>query len=764
MQRGVADIFFLILLALCIIVPDKGWCADVHVKDQAGKRDDVSLKTAARDRVHWYVDPAAADDSGDGSSWDTAKKTINGVWEVATWDDVIHLKNGVHTLTANISVTKPLTWVNENEDDDFQQCTINPSEYALKIYSVENGFTGITFDGGTGSRNLEIGQGATGTFSFCRFSNNGSTESGGAMYIAGDDERAAEAVFRHCEFDSNRSEKAGGAILGTRNCKLSCENCIFQNNQATTGGGAASIGVYYSSPPCEVSFIACSFLNNTGGNTGALDLRSGEYDVAYSVFEDNTATNDLSTGAAITCSDSGADTNIEINDCIFLRNESKGDGGAVRIANAYGDYEEKQLTFAVSDSLFSYNKGVAGAGLHCGRESGGTVRNCIFSHNEAEKKGGGLFNSGTVKAGGWMKVQYCLLFENTAGMYGGGMYISEYPWTEIQNCVFYENTAVENGHQIAGEPHIEDLQKASMTNTICWGSGENKQIIGLGNNTFDTVSYCCFPEGSFSDASAEMSGHIMNLTPLFNDPQNGDFRLDVTSSCIDEGLYVQLDTDIDGNPVPFGNGVDIGVYEFFSDSDIDCNGKLELKDIILALQILAGEKDVQICINSDVNRDAKIGMEEAIFVLGKLAYGGAGNQPPYSVGRRLGYFLWQDEDDEKKWYLRWSGDNLKTGDLEKTYYFEGTIISAAGFDENNSGNYDYEDNDVLEIGKTTISFSGYAGNGEDGIEFSTMSSEDRVFLDLYVDGVRDAAKVYIGKYDNHPKCVPFVIPRVTKLP
>jgi len=55
---------------------------------------------------------------------------------------------------------------------------------------------------------------------------------------------------------------------------------------------------------------------------------------------------------------------------------------------------------------------------------------------------------------------------------------------------------------------------------------------------------------------------LWNVDPEFVNPLSLDFHLQPTSPCIDKGTFVGLTIDYEGNPVPSGNGVDIGVYEY----------------------------------------------------------------------------------------------------------------------------------------------------------------------------------------------------------
>jgi hypothetical protein len=121
---------------------------------------------------------------------------------------------------------------------------------------------------------------------------------------------------------------------------------------------------------------------------------------------------------------------------------------------------------------------------------------------------------------------------------------------------------------------------------------------------------------------------------MFVDPVNRDFHLKAFSPCIDAGdnsiASLPL-TDIDGDErkiddsgvVDTGNGsaplVDMGADEYSQNSkkgDIDCNGQIGISDAILALKICAATPPVStVSEKPDVNGDAKIGVEEAMYVL-----------------------------------------------------------------------------------------------------------------------------------------------------
>ncbi len=119
--------------------------------------------------------------------------------------------------------------------------------------------------------------------------------------------------------------------------------------------------------------------------------------------------------------------------------------------------------------------------------------------------------------------------------------------------------------------------------------------------------------------------------------------------------------------------------------------------------------------------------------------------PDYLAAHELGFFLWQDSFTNA-WHLRWSGDTIKT------YHFTGTIIANANFTA--ATTYSFESNDTMRANGTTISFSGYAGAGEDGLNFSVPEGSKIVF-DLLIDGQRLPTLINIGATRSIPSQSPF---------
>jgi len=76
----------------------------------------------------------------------------------------------------------------------------------------------------------------------------------------------------------------------------------------------------------------------------------------------------------------------------------------------------------------------------------------------------------------------------------------------------------------------------------------------------------------------------IDMDPLFVDSENGNYRLQRGSPCIDSGTDTGVTMDLDGNPRPIGR-YDMGAYEFpYLRSDIDGNGIVDEMDLMILSQ------------------------------------------------------------------------------------------------------------------------------------------------------------------------------------
>jgi len=82
------------------------------------------------------------------------------------------------------------------------------------------------------------------------------------------------------------------------------------------------------------------------------------------------------------------------------------------------------------------------------------------------------------------------------------------------------------------------------------------------------IVYCRGAERTISEFNSEngndddVVNNNIQIEPLFKDPDSGNLALQSCSPCIDAGIDVNLTQDFSGSPIPKGESVDIGAFEY----------------------------------------------------------------------------------------------------------------------------------------------------------------------------------------------------------
>lgn len=298
---------------------------------------DVAVTATYSSIGSYYVDASRPDDTGDGRSWRTAKKTIQAAVDLAANGDIVLVNNGVYntgarptpgyTLNNRLVITNAVTVRSVNGPtvtviEGSGTNAFNTSSAVRCVYmkrGVLEGFTlgkgttcesglansdpyercggGVNMSGaltGTAVSNCVIsgcyatfGGGAySGTLIACTLSGNVATSSGGGSYYG------TQSI---CMFSGNTAIVGGGAHSGTQNV------CTLTGNKATSYGGGA-----YGS-----TLNSCALMGNTATSNGG-----GAYRGALNncTLTGNTAT--FGAGGASLCT---------LNNCIVWDNK-KDDG------------------------------------------------------------------------------------------------------------------------------------------------------------------------------------------------------------------------------------------------------------------------------------------------------------------------------------------------------------------------------------------------------------------------------------------------------
>jgi len=202
---------------------------------------------------------------------------------------------------------------------------------------------------------------------------------------------------------------------------------------------------------------------------------------------------------------------------------------------------------------------------------------------------------------------------------GGGIYVLD-SQVLIENCRIHHNaTAIRDGdgigvYELSGDSVVTILNCLIYENPydgLAIGGGRVTVInctFGLGVEFFDiSGSDRLFPARIVNSIVRSLSKSIYSISnsnvpnhpgngnidedPQWVDPENGDYRLKLSSPCIDSGTTTGPATDLDGNPRPVdvlgigrdGPGAyDMGCYEFqLPQADLNSDGQVNAHDLFL---------------------------------------------------------------------------------------------------------------------------------------------------------------------------------------
>ncbi len=334
------------------------------------------------------------------------------------------------------------------------------------------------------------------------------------------------------------------------NGNIQISNCSFTNNQTSIDCGADGIGLH-------VKDVNSLTLQNTVFDNNVKGDRYGE------IY-----------GGALYL---GAVNTVSIVGCDFTNNggdpyQGRARGGAIAFEGA--------TSASVQDCRFEGNYL---DGSRSGANTGGAAvsvfsdgaavsfERCEFIGNtfaDQEYACGGALLAYT----GEVTVTNSLFRDNTAA-YGGAVYLRSGNHV-VRNCTIVENAASTSGGGVCLNGSGEVLNSIVYDNTAT--NGANIQIIEDGD-----VGYTCTNE------FISGTGNIVNL-PLFEDAANDDFRIDISSPCVNAGanaLWMDGADDLDGEARVYAQRVDMGAYEAsgagISEADTDTDGIGDFDELVV---------------------------------------------------------------------------------------------------------------------------------------------------------------------------------------
>lgn len=343
----------------------------------------------------------------------------------------------------------------------------------------------------------------------------------------------------NCQFNDNRADFGGG--LHADFSQLSLSNSTFSENSAVNGGG-----VHFWN--CDLKVSATDFISNLADNEGgAIEAnyadtlvfdRPHQLLIEQSNFQGNDA---VFRAGAVKFSQPDSDTsfaNIRIDKSVFKSNHAERVAGLL-IRGKFKD-------FSITGTKFILNRtdlwnGGASFALGCT----GQVINCLFAENHSASG-----NPGASGASNGSFIHYInCTFANNSASDAGALSVHRDGKASVSNCIFWNNIP----KQIA----VRGIREGAFSELYV-----NHSNIQHGKDSIEADSLAALYWGN---------GNISE-EPLFYDANNGDYRLQDESPCIDAGtdsldingtcIYApETDMDMNLRPQEGSTLIDMGAYE-----------------------------------------------------------------------------------------------------------------------------------------------------------------------------------------------------------
>ncbi len=299
-----------------------------------------------------------------------------------------------------------------------------------------------------------------------------------------------------------------------------------------------------------------------------------------------TVSNCVITGCSASRYGGGADLHHggEVIGCVIRNNHCDVDGGGVLIegggvvdCDIYGNTASDDgggvfiyvTGTAEGLNIYSNTASDAGGGIYC--HNGGTLSNSTVEANFSGGSGGGILlrdgalvdccticgnhaGDGSDEDGGGIfffggTVRNCLIMENTATNYGGGiMFASSASNAVMECCTVVSNSAADGGDGLR-------MWGGTVRNCIIYGNGTENWSWGGGSPSIEQT--CTIPTTGIPGGTGCIE----------DDPQfvgGGNYRLATSSPCIDAGAnqtWMAGAEDLDRRTRIIGSAVDMGAYE-----------------------------------------------------------------------------------------------------------------------------------------------------------------------------------------------------------
>ena len=683
-----------------------------------------------------------SDESGDGT-FENPFLTIQKGVDVALSMDTVFVSNGIYE-GGIIIYNKAISLIGESRDEtkinqpislpqisifDSQDDTVRVENFRIKRGNSERG-------GG-----LSIAR-STVVINNLELSNNNSSNNGGAINAINSTMKVHNSLFFLNSSDSlggsiysketfleldglevrNNSSLAGGAVGLDTLSKCIINNSQIFNNGANVGGGIAVFN------GAKLTILNSDIYGNNaagglipqhsdpdnfplyGGGGGLYQQFSDSLVILNSNFEDNTTLPGIGGGLAIYYSSDIVLENVNING-----NESGGAGGGI--------------CFLRSDNI-NYTSGM------------------IRDNRSNSNSGGGIMmGTETFDASIIINATFNRLnFINNYAQVGGGGLMLWSAEVNVYNSTFSQNEANDNNgvdNWSGGGLSSHSMAEPNIINSIFYDNYPNS-LYHPSTTSSISVKYSLLEE---FHTGVE---NLVEIDPLFNDPENGDFTLQPNSPCIDAGIS---DFDDDGvNDVTdfLGSAPDLGSTEFMAGPPLGFNSivvdsaviltwlqvtdlNLEFYKLERATDSLFSENVIERFIPENFYTDEEIDWDIEYF---------------YRVSAYLGY--WTDHSETESIILEWL--NLTDKEL-----VPGTYIVSQNypnpFNPSTTLRYSMSKGELVNIAVYDMSgrlvkdlLNGYQNAGYNSIQWNATNNQGQsVSAGMYICVIK------IGSYNTSKK-------------
>lgn len=683
-----------------------------------------------------------SDESGDGT-FENPFLTIQKGVDVALSMDTVFVSNGIYE-GGIIIYNKAISLIGESRDEtkinqpislpqisifDSQDDTVRVENFRIKRGNSERG-------GG-----LSIARSSV-VINNVELSNNNSSNNGGAINAINSTMKVHNSLFFLNSSDSlggsiysketfleldglevrNNSSLAGGAVGLDTLSKCIINNSQIFNNGANVGGG---IAVFNGG---KLTILNSDIYGNNaagglipqhsdpdnfplyGGGGGLYQQFSDSLVILNSNFEDNTTLPGIGGGLAIYYSSDIVLENVNING-----NESGGAGGGI--------------CFLRSDNI-NYTSGM------------------IRDNRSNSNSGGGIMmGTETFDASIIINATFNRLnFINNYAQVGGGGLMLWSAEVNVYNSTFSQNEANDNNgvdNWSGGGLSSHSMAEPNIINSIFYDNYPNS-LYHPSTTSSMSVKYSLLEE---FHTGVE---NLVEIDPLFNDPENGDFTLQPNSPCIDAGIS---DFDDDGvNDVTdfLGSAPDLGSTEFMAGPPLGFNSivvdsaviltwlqvtdlNLEFYKLERATDSLFSENVIERFIPENFYTDEEIDWDIEYF---------------YRVSAYLGY--WTDHSETESIILEWL--NLTDKEL-----VPGTYIVSQNypnpFNPSTTLRYSMSKGELVNIAVYDMSgrlvkdlLNGYQNAGYNSIQWNATNNQGQsVSAGMYICVIK------IGSYNTSKK-------------